>query len=97
MKPQNKRLEIGVLYGFRTLMVLFVVNYHFWQQSWLGQYFRWFGHTVSFDFWTRSSYVFVDGMILLSGFLLYLPFARSRVEHTPVPGTKDFFFYSKMD
>lgn len=96
MKPQNKRLEIGVLYGFRALMVLFVVNYHLWQQSWLSQHIRWFGKTVSFDFWTRSSYVFVDGMILLSGFLLYLPFARRKVEHTPVPGTKDFYLRRLM-
>ena len=91
-KPQApKRLEIGVLYGFRALMVLFVVNYHFWQQSWLGQYLPVGGKIISFDFWTRSSYVFVDGMILLSGFLLYLPFARNRVEHTPVPRTADFY------
>ena len=86
-----KRLEIGVLYGFRVLMVLFVVNYHFWQQSWIAQHFEWFGRIISVDFWTRSSYVFVDGMILLSGFLLYLPFARRKVEHTPVPRTGEFY------
>ena len=90
-KRPPKRLEIGVLYGFRALMVLFVVNYHFWQQSWLTQHIRWFGKVVSFDYWTRSSYLFVDGMILLSGFLLYLPFARQKVEHTPVPRTADFY------
>ena len=28
-----RKLEIGVLYGFRALMVLAVVNYHIWQQS----------------------------------------------------------------
>ena len=32
-----RKLEIGVLYGFRALMVLAVVNYHIWQQSWLSQ------------------------------------------------------------
>ena len=90
-KRAPKRLEIGVLYGFRALMVLFVVNYHFWQQSWLAQHLNWFGRVVSFDYWTRSSYLFVDGMILLSGFLLYLPFARQKVEHTPVPRTADFY------
>ena len=31
-----RKLEIGVLYGFRALMVLAVVNYHIWQQSWLS-------------------------------------------------------------
>lgn len=86
-KPAE-RLEIGVLYGFRALMVLFVVNYHIWQQSWLPQYARLLGTVVDFDFFTRSGYLFVDGMMLLSGFLLYLPYARRKVEGTPVPGGK---------
>jgi len=86
------KLEIGVLYGFRALMVLFVLNYHLWQQSWISQSVTLFGKHIGFDFWTRSSYLFVDGMILLSGFLLYLPHARARVEGTPVPSTKRFYF-----
>jgi len=95
MRPETrppKRLEIGVLYGFRALMVLFVANFHLWQQSWVPQYFQIFGRNVSLDFWTRSSYVFVDGMILLSAFLLYLPFARQLEEGTPVPRTVEFYF-----
>ena len=59
-KPE--KLTIGVLYGFRALMVLFVCNYHFWQQGWLGQYARVGSLLLDWDFWTRSSYVFVDGM-----------------------------------
>lgn len=89
-KPAE-RLEIGVLYGFRALMVLFVVNYHIWQQSWLPQYARLLGTVVDFDFFTRSGYLFVDGMMLLSGFLLYLPYARRKVEGTPVLGVKRFY------
>ena len=86
------KLEIGVLYGFRALMVLFVLNYHLWQQSWISQSVTLFGKHIGFDFWTRSSYLFVDGMILLSGFLLYLPHARAGVDGTPVPSTKRFYF-----
>lgn len=85
------RLEIGVLYGFRALMVLFVVNYHIWQQGWLAQHVTLLGKVHSFDYFTRSSYLFVDGMILLSGFLLYLPYARQTVEHTSVPGARRFY------
>ena len=92
MQRRPDKLEIGVLYGFRALMVLCVVNYHLWQQSWIPQYFTLFGHHVSMDFWTRSSYVFVDGMILLSGFLLYLPYARQKQEGTPVPTAARFYF-----
>lgn len=90
-KP-GERLEIGVLYGFRALMALFVANYHIWQQGWLPQYFTLFGRQVDFDFFTRSGYLFVDGLILLSGFLLYLPYARQRLEGTPVAGTGRFYF-----
>ena len=92
MRKTNEKLEIGVLYGLRALMVLFVMNYHIWQQSWIGQSVRVFGRTVGFDFWTRSSYLFVDGMILLSGFLLYLPHARAALEGTPVPSVRRFYF-----
>lgn len=86
-----RKLEIGVLYGFRALMVLAVVNYHIWQQSWLLQRVNLPGLLLDFDFFTRSSYLFVDGMILLSGFLLYLPYARQSLEGTPVPGTGRFY------
>ena len=73
-------------------MVLFVCNYHIWQQGWLGQYVTVFGRALDFDFWTRSSYVFVDGMILLSGFLLYLPYARQKEYGTPVVGVRAFYW-----
>ena len=86
-----RKLEIGVLYGFRALMVLAVVNYHIWQQSWLSQRVSLLGLSTDFDFFTRSSYLFVDGMILLSGFLLYLPYARQTLEGTPVPKTGRFY------
>lgn len=94
MRRTNKseKLEIGVLYGFRALMVLFVMNYHLWQQSWISQSVTVFGRYIGFDFWTRSSYLFVDGMILLSGFLLYLPHARAKLEGVSVPSTKRFYF-----
>ncbi len=85
-------LTIGVLYGFRALMVLFVCNYHFWQQSWLMQKLTLFGHTLYFDFFTRSGYLFVDGMLLMSGFLLYLPHARAAEYGTPVDDYKTFYW-----
>ncbi|MCE5342084.1 MAG: acyltransferase [Eubacteriales bacterium] len=88
----SDKLSIGVLYGFRALMVLFVCNFHIWQLGWLGQYPMVFGTRLDLDFWTRSAYVFVDGMMLLSGFLLYLPYARQAVHGTPVPSAKLFYF-----
>lgn len=50
-----RKLEIGVLYGFRALMVLAVVNYHIWQQSWLSQRVSLLGLSTDFDFFTRRA------------------------------------------
>ncbi len=90
MQPERKP-EIGVLYGFRALMVLLVCNFHIWQQSWLSQDFYLGESWVSYDYITRSSYLFVDGMLLLSGFLLFLPYARQSVLGTPVSPVRTFY------
>ena len=94
MPQTNKsaKVEIGVLYGFRALMILFVMNYHLWQQSWIPQAVRVGRRYISLDFWTRSSYLFVDGMILMSGFLLYLPWARAKLEGAQEPSVRRFYF-----
>ena len=86
-----EKWDIGVLHGFRAIMVLLVANFHFWQQGWLWQTFRIGPITLELDFLTRSSYVFVDGMILLSGFLLFLPYARAMEEPYPLPKVGDFY------
>lgn len=91
-KGQTDKLTIGVLYGFRALMVLFVCNYHIWQLGWLPQSVTILGQYINFDFFTRSGYMFVDGMLLLSGFLLYLPYAREKAEGIPVPEAGRFYF-----
>ena len=83
--------DIGVLHGFRAIMVLLVANFHIWQQGWLWQTFRIGPFTLELDFLTRSSYIFADGMILLSGFLLFLPYARAMEEPYPLPKAGDFY------
>ena len=87
-RPAN---EIGVLHGFRALMVLAVAHYHIWQQGWLGQYAYIGTQVISWDSVTRSSYLFVDGMLLLSAFLLYLPHARGRLDGSTPPTLKTFY------
>lgn len=90
-EKDNARREIGALYGFRVLMTLLVANFHIWQQSWLPQTVVLLGKRISFDYITRTGYIFVDGLILLSGFLLFLPHARCRREGTKPPGVLDFY------
>ncbi len=83
--------HVGVLDGVRALCVFFVAWFHVWQQSWLSPGFKWFGQTVSLDFVVRSGYIFVDGLILLSGFLLFLPYARHKAEGEKLPAIRDFY------
>ncbi len=63
--------RIGVLDGVRTVLIFLVGSFHIWQQSWLTPAVTLFGRTWSMDPLLRSGYIWVDGMILLSGFLLF--------------------------
>ena len=85
MRPDRAR--IPALDGFRVLMILVVAWFHFWQQSWLTPYIG----RYSLDFLVRAGYMMVDGTILLSGFLLYLPWARQQRDGGPSPDTRDFY------
>ena len=79
--------RIPELDGFRVLMVGIVAWFHFWQQSWLTPYIG----RYSLDYLVRAGYMCVDGTILLSAFLLFLPYARIYVHGGSLPGTEDFF------
>ena len=78
---------IPELDGLRVLMIFLVSWYHIWQQSWLtpavGNY--------SLDYLLRSGYVWVDGTVLLSAFLLYRPYARARRTGSPLPDPGAFY------
>ena len=73
--PDPRRLD--VLDGVRALCVLLVGWFHIWQQGWLSPTLPLPGGKVSLDFLLRSGYLWVDGLLLLSGFLLYLPYAQA--------------------
>lgn len=75
--------RIVVLDGIRVLLVLTVAWFHIWQQSWLSPSFVVGNQFFSMDYILRSGYIWVDGMLLLSGFLLYLPYANSDYSRLP--------------
>ena len=75
MAPDAKHLD--VLDGVRVLCILLVGWFHIWQQSWLSPYFQAGNQVISLDFLLRTGYLWVDGLILLSGFLLYLPYTQA--------------------
>lgn len=67
--------HIGVLDGIRAVAILLIVWYHIWQQSWLMP----IAGPVNLDWLVRNACILVDLMILLSGFCLFLPYAREMV------------------
>ena len=67
--------HIGVLDGIRAIAIFLVAWYHIWQQSWLQP----LTEHVNLDWLVRNGSILVDMMILLSGFCLFLPYARDMV------------------
>ena len=88
MKPYRPSARhIPELNGLRVLLVFIVSWYHIWQQSWWTPYVG----SYSLDFLVRAGYVPVDGTILLSGFLLFLPHARAMLLGEQFPRTREFY------
>ena len=82
------RKRIPELDGLRVLMIFIVGWYHIWQQSWLRPVIG----SYSLDYLVRSGYVWVDGTVLLSAFLLFLPYAQAMRKRLPAPDTRAFYF-----
>lgn len=76
----------------RVLSVGTVAWFHIWQQSWLDPGFSVLGTWVDLQRLVRRGYMMVDLLLLLSGFLLYLPCARRRARgEAPLPDTAGFY------
>ena len=75
----------------RVFCVGLVAWFHIWQQSWLDPGFRLAGVFFDVQRVVRRGYMMVDLMLLLSGFLLYLPVARRARRGQPMPDTLDFY------
>lgn len=83
--------RLPALDGARALFVLFVAAFHIWQQSWLTPAFAVGGRYITLDPLLRSGYMWVDAMLMLSGFLLYLPYAASAEDGKPAPRILPFY------
>ena len=66
----------------RVFCVFMIAWYHIWQQSWLSPTLRQGGFQLDLTPYVRTGYMFVDLMLMLSGFLLYLPWANGREKRT---------------
>ena len=92
---------IGILDGIRAYSILIVAGFHLWQQSWLQNLFpsnllQFMGvRNFSLNWVPRTGYMFVDVMLLLSGFCLFLPYARQMADPlAPEPDNLRTFFKS---
>ncbi len=90
--------HIDVLDGVRALAVFGVLWFHFWQQNWIMPnislpFLAKIGlpGTLSLDFLPRAGFLFVDWLLFLSAFCLFLPYARAALDRAPLPETKLFF------
>lgn len=97
MQKQIDTKHVGVLDGVRALAILLIVNYHFWQQSWLwnlwdGSKLRFLGiYDCSANYLASTGYVFVDLMLLLTGFCLFLPYANAMYDNASLPKASRFY------
>lgn len=90
---------IGILNGIRAYSILIVAGFHSWQQSWLQNLFpsnllQFMGvRNFSLNWVPRTGYMFVDVMLLISGFCLFLPYARQMTDPlAPEPDNLRTFF-----
>ncbi len=100
-ESESKRIDtkrIDVLDGVRALAVFGVLWFHFWQQNWIMPYidvpfFARIGlpGTLDFLFVARAGFLFVDWLLFLSAFCLFLPYARAALEKETLPDTKLFY------
>ena len=83
---RDKSERIAVLDGVRAYAILIVMGFHLWQQSWLQNLIphdllQPFGvRDFSLTWVPRTGYMFVDVLLLLSGFCLFLPYARQMAD-----------------
>ena len=84
----DAKKRIPPLDGLRVIMIFLVSWYHIWQQSWLQPMIG----TYSLDYLVRSGYVWVDGTVLMSAFLLFLPYAKAMRGRGEIPEIREFYY-----
>lgn len=76
---------------FRVLCIALIAWYHFWQLSWLDPGFFVGGVHIDLQQTVRNGYMLVDMLLVLSGFLLALPYARWAQGRGDRPDGTDFY------
>ncbi|GAC1545237.1 MAG: hypothetical protein NVS3B16_14420 [Vulcanimicrobiaceae bacterium] len=80
-----ERARTDVVDGFRGLAIGLVLVYHTWLFSWFTPELAVFGLTIPVDALARTGYLGVDLFFTISGFVLFLPWARRAVANGSQP------------
>ena len=75
----------------RVFAIAFLGWYHIWQQSWLNPGFRLGNYYVNLQQIVRHGYILVDVLLVISGFLLSLPYAKARLGLGRRPSVKEYY------
>ena len=95
---KNERIDI--LDGIRAYAILIVMGFHLWQQSWMqyvlpSNMLSFLGISdCSLAWLPRTGYMFVDVLLLLSAFCLFLPYAKQMTESLDA-GPDSLWLYAK--
>jgi peptidoglycan/LPS O-acetylase OafA/YrhL len=87
----HRALGTETVDGLRGIAVLLVFLYHTWIFSLLDPSLRVFGITLPTGMMVRAGYLGVDIFFIISGFCLYLPYARAEYFKRASPDTKTFY------
>lgn len=91
MATKKPRAYIAAADVLRVVCIFLVAWYHIWQQSWLNPGFRVGSVYVNLQQFVRNGYIMVDVLLVLSGFLLALPYAKARLGRGERPTAKYFY------
>ena len=89
--PENGDNYVPAADFLRVLSILLISWFHIWQQSWLNPSFRLGGREVNLLGVVRTGYIMVDIMLVISGFLLFLPYANAKLDGRSFPGVRSFY------
>lgn len=67
--------------GLRAAAAGLIMWFHIWQQSWLSSVLSAGGFTLDLSPLVRTGYIMVDIMLMLSGYLLFIPIVRGERLH----------------
>ena len=87
MTRRQRKTYVAAADFLRVFAVGLVACFHIWQQAWFDPNIRIGPLVIDLQGVIRRGYMGVDLMLLLSGFLLYLPVARSG----EMPRTSEFY------